>query len=187
MADQYFAARPAAPSDRRAVAMRVRGLDVMLMTDTGVFSRSRIDYGTRLLIEAMDVPERGDVLDLGCGYGPIGIAAALLNPGIRVVMVDVNERAVELAKENARRLRLSRVEVLVSDGFSALGDRRFDRVYCNPPIRTGKSEVYRLLAEAATRLGEEGQLWVVAQKKQGAESLKRELAGRFAEVADVAR
>lgn len=187
VADQYFVSQPGAPSERRAVALRVRGLDVMLMTDTGVFSRHRVDYGTRLLIESMDVPERGQVLDLGCGYGPIGIAAALLQPGVQVTMVDINERAVELAKENARRLRLGRVEVYVSDGFAVLGDRRFDRVYCNPPIRAGKEQVYRLLSEAAGHLADKGQVWVVVQKKQGADSLKRELARHFREVSDVAR
>ncbi|MBX6394486.1 MAG: class I SAM-dependent methyltransferase [Alicyclobacillaceae bacterium] len=187
MADHYFTSRPGAPSDRKAIVMRVRGLEVPLMTDAGVFSRDRVDYGTRLLIGAMDVPEEGDVLDLGCGYGPIGIAAALLQPKVRVVMVDVNERAVELAKENARRLRLARVEVLYSDGFGALEGRTFDRVYCNPPIRAGKRVVYRLVAEAASHLKPGGQLWVVVQKRQGAESLNQELKRHFSDVEDVAR
>ncbi|MDI3328244.1 MAG: methyltransferase [Alicyclobacillaceae bacterium] len=187
MADHYFSSRPKAVSARRAIAMRVRGLDVSLMTDAGVFSRNRLDYGTRLLIEAMDLPEEGDVLDLGCGYGPIGIAAALLRPRLRVVMTDVNERAVELAKENARRLRLHRVEVLLSDGFECLEGRMFDRILTNPPVRAGKKVVYRLVEEAARHLRPGGQFWAVVQKKQGADSFKRELERRFSAVEDVAR
>lgn len=149
------------------------------MTDAGVFARGRLDRGTRLLIDAVDVSEGAVVLDLGCGYGPIGIAAALACPTCRVYMVDVNERACELARRNASQNGVTNVEVRCGAGFRPVEGMRFDLVLSNPPIRAGKRVLFELVEEAARHLEPGGRLVMVAQTKQGAKSLLRKLGQVF--------
>jgi 16S rRNA (guanine1207-N2)-methyltransferase len=184
--EHYFTSRPETSGDERLITARLRGDELRFWTDAGVFSRRGIDFGTRLLIETVRLPETGEILDLGCGYGPVGIACAKAAPSCRVTMVDVNQRALRLAEKNARLNGVSaRVTILESDGLRALSDRLFDAVLINPPIRAGKAVVYRLFAEAAEHLRPGGSLWAVIRKKQGAESAKRELAKHFRNVTRV--
>lgn len=184
--EHYFTSRPETSGDERLITARLRGDELRFWTDAGVFSRRGIDFGTRLLIETVRLPETGEILDLGCGYGPVGIACAKAAPSCRVTMVDVNQRALRLAEKNARLNGVSaRVTILESDGLCALSDRLFDAVLINPPIRAGKAVVYRLFAEAAEHLRPGGSLWAVIRKKQGAESTKRELAKHFRNVTRV--
>lgn len=184
--EHYFTSRPETSGDERLITARLRGDELRFWTDAGVFSRRGIDFGTRLLIETVRLPETGEILDLGCGYGPVGIACAKATPSCRVTMVDVNQRALRLAEKNARLNGVSaRVTILESDGLCALSDRLFDAVLINPPIRAGKAVVYRLFAEAAEHLRPGGSLWAVIRKKQGAESAKRELAKHFRNVTRV--
>ena len=151
--EHYFTSRPETSGDERLITARLRGYEFRFWTDAGVFSRRGIDFGTRLLIETVRLPETGEILDLGCGYGPVGIACAKAAPSCRVTMVDVNQRALRLAEKNARLNGVSaRVTILESDGLCALSDRLFDAVLINPPIRAGKAVVYRLFAEAAEHL-----------------------------------
>lgn len=184
--EHYFTSRPETSGDERLITARLRGDELRFWTDAGVFSRRGIDFGTRLLIETVRLPETGEILDLGCGYGPVGIACAKAAPSCRVTLVDVNQRALRLAEKNARLNGVSaRVTILESDGLCALSDRLFDAVLINPPIRAGKAVVYRLFAEAAEHLRPGGSLWAVIRKKQGAESAKRELAKHFRNVTRV--
>ena len=184
--EHYFTSRPETSGDERLINARLRGDELRFWTDAGVFSRRGIDFGTRLLIETVRLPETGEILDLGCGYGPVGIACAKAAPSCRVTLVDVNQRALRLAEKNARLNGVSaRVTILESDGLCALSDRLFDAVLINPPIRAGKAVVYRLFAEAAEHLRPGGSLWAVIRKKQGAESAKRELAKHFRNVTRV--
>jgi len=184
--EHYFTSRPETSGDERLITARLRGDELRFWTDAGVFSRRGIDFGTRLLIETVRLPETGEILDLGCGYGPVGIACAKAAPSCRVTMVDVNQRALRLAEKNARLNGVSaRVTILESDGLCALSDRLFDAVLITPPIRAGKAVVYRLFAEAAEHLRPGGSLWAVIRKKQGAESAKRELAKHFRNVTRV--
>src|SRR5574340_795939 len=99
----YFSVRPAVASRPRELRVRLRGRQWTLLADRGVFASAAVDAGTKLLIETMVIHASDDVLDLGCGYGPVGLVAASLAPQGRVMLVDINERAVELAQENARR------------------------------------------------------------------------------------
>jgi 16S rRNA (guanine1207-N2)-methyltransferase len=145
------------------------------MTDSGVFSKSSVDFGTRLLIETMVIPSAATVLDIGCGYGPIGIAAATIAMNGHVVMADVNERAVELARTNTKLNGVINVTVLHSDLFSNIKDMEFDCVLTNPPIRAGKATVHRIFEQAWEYLKSGGRLWVVIQKKQGAPSAVEKL------------
>lgn len=184
--EHYFTSQSDAAGEERLITARLRGSEFRFWTDAGVFSKQGIDFGTRLLIETVQLPESGEILDLGCGYGPVGIVCAKVSPSCRVTMVDVNRRALHLAERNARFNGVShRVTVLESDGMAALSDRLFDAILINPPIRAGKAVVYRLFAEAAEHLKPGGSLWVVIRKKQGAESAKRELEDRFRNVSRV--
>lgn len=181
----YFTRRPQARS--RPVEMRteVHGLSLMLMTDRGVFSYGKVDAGSRLLAETMELPEDGELLDWGCGWGLLGIVAALTWPLARVTMVEVNERACDLARANAARNEAARVAVLCGDAAQVLGDRQFDAIVCNPPISAGRAAVLAMMANVAEHLRPQGCFWMVAHTKKGAKTLQRELASHFAEVEQV--
>ncbi|HZG55505.1 class I SAM-dependent methyltransferase [Paenibacillus sp.] len=183
MSDHYYSKTPTTPSQRQTIDATLRGQPVRFVTEAGVFSKREVDFGSRLLIETMIVPRDADVLDVGCGYGPIGLVAARLAAEGTVTMVDVNERAVNVAKENAERLGVKNVRILQSDLFEALPqDATFDVVLTNPPIRAGKSVVHRIFEGAYERLRSGGSLWVVIQKKQGAPSAFEKLETLFGDV-----
>ena len=187
MPDHYFSEKPSARSDRRIVETRLRGKTFAFVTDAGVFSKQGVDFGSRLLIETMAIEPDDEVLDAGCGYGPIGLTAAWLAERGRAVLVDVNERAVELAKENARLNRITNVEVLQSDLFEKLDGKRFTKILTNPPIRAGKQVVYRLFEQAFDHLRPGGELWVVIQNKQGAPSALDKLESVYGDVEEMER
>ena len=128
-----------------------------------------MDTGTRLLLEALPEEMHGDVLDLGCGWGVIGISIARKWPETRVTMADVNTRALDLSRENAKQNRAG-VTCVESDGMAALQGRTFDAVVTNPPIRAGKQVIYKMFADAAESLTPGGALYLVIRKQQGAES-----------------
>lgn len=182
---QYFAARPGAASAPERVRWTLPDRVVNLWTDRGVFSHGKVDRGTDLLAREMRLPAAGEILDLGAGYGPLGLVAALRSPEARVTLVEVNERAAELAQRNLTENGVENAEVLVGDAPEVLGERKFDAVVTNPPLRAGKVEVRRLLRDAAARLRPGGSLWLVAQTKQGAKTLARELAEFLDEVQTV--
>jgi 16S rRNA (guanine1207-N2)-methyltransferase len=133
-----------------------------------------VDTGTRLLLEALPEEMAGEILDLGCGWGVIGISIARKWPETRVTMADVNLRALELTRENAKR---NRAEVICteSDGMEAFAGKTFDAVVTNPPIRAGKQVIYKMFADAAGCLKPGGALYLVIRKQQGAESCIRYL------------
>ncbi len=185
--DHYFTAQPHARSQPRQFTVSVREVELILTSDRGIFSHGRLDDGTLRLLKKMELPETGDFLDLGCGYGVIGLVAAKLRPGARVTMVDINERATKLAADNARANGISNVEVLTGDAPQVLEERQFDVVLCNPPIRVGKQKLYELIADAAERLRPDGVLWMVIHTRQGAKSHLREVAPMFSECETVSR
>ncbi|MDU2242292.1 MAG: class I SAM-dependent methyltransferase [Paenibacillus sp.] len=187
MSDHYYSSKPTAAHDRKIWEAELRGHHFRFVSDAGVFAKGGVDFGSRTLIEAMDIPEEAEVLDVGCGYGPIGLAAAKLAGRGHVTMVDVNSRAVELAKENAAANGVSNVTILESDLFSAVEDRAFDVVLTNPPIRAGKAVVHAIFEGTHERLRSGGSLWVVIQKKQGAPSAKEKLESLFARVEEVTK
>lgn len=153
------------------------------LTNSGVFSKKRVDFGSRLLIEAVQIGTAKEILDLGCGYGPIGLVIASTYPDVHVTMVDINPRAVELVKENAKRNKVERqTSIYLSDGYAAIPDSRFDLVLLNPPVRAGKSVVNRLFAETKKHLKPGGRLSIVIRKQQGAKSAKKELERLYPQV-----
>ncbi|MGG4551653.1 class I SAM-dependent methyltransferase [Paenibacillus humicus] len=187
MADHYYTNQPSTAHDRKIWDAQLRGQKFRFISDAGVFAKGGVDYGSRVLIEAMDIPEAAQVLDVGCGYGPIGLTAARLAGRGHVTMIDVNQRAVELARENAANNKIANVTILESDLFAALGEQQFDVILTNPPIRAGKEVVHAIFEGAYDRLREGGALWIVIQKKQGAPSAKQKLESLFAQVEEVTK
>lgn len=185
--EHYFSRQPQAPSEPVAFEVTIRGFRLSLLSDRGVFSHGQVDQGTRLLAETMQLPSRGEILDLGCGYGLLGLLAAKLSPHAHVTLIDVNERAVALAEENLRRNNIANAEVICGDAPVVLGEREFDVVVCNPPIRVGRRQVLRLIEDAARRLTEGGALWLVVRTDKGAKRLAREIAVWFEQVEIAAR
>lgn len=188
MSGHYYSKRPASAHDRQEIRATLRGNSLTFVTDAGVFSKQGIDYGSGVLIRYMEFKEDADILDVGCGYGPIGLTAASLAHKGRVTMIDINERAVELARENAARNGITNITVLQSDLFEGLpSNQQFDAILTNPPIRAGKETVHRIFEESAARLKPGGALWVVIQKKQGAPSAWAKLESLFGQVEEVAK
>ena len=188
MSEHYFSKNPQSKSEPKTWNYTLRGREYSFKSDVGVFSKNEVDFGSRLLIEQFEVPDiSGDILDLGCGYGPIGIVLADQYPDRSVTMVDINERALELASENALKNSVGEVEVIQSDRFSCLGNRSFAAVVTNPPIRAGKKVVHKMFEESKQALLSRGELWVVIQKKQGAPSAKDKLESLFGNVEVVYR
>ena len=180
MNDQYYTADPSSESRPVPCAFPYRGHGLNFMTDAGVFSKGELDAGSRLLLDAL--PDlSGDVLDLGCGWGAIGVAIARANRDARVVMADVNHRALDLCRANCSRNGVT-AEVIESDGMAAVLGRRFDAIVTNPPIRAGKQVIYRMFADAAVSLKAGGALYLVIRKQQGAESCVKYLKTLYHEV-----
>ena len=187
----YYSRNPSSESRRDVIIYELNRSKLEFYTDSGVFSKRRVDFGTDLLIRSLP-PLSGKILDLGCGYGVAGISAALLNPGADVWFIDVNERAIGLCRENYARLAAGLKtgtdnRFLCSDGFTEYGGSSFDAIMTNPPVRTGKTNVFRLYAEAYGRLRVGGAFFVVIQKKQGMESTRAELLRLYGNCADIAR
>ena len=175
----YFTEDPDAASRRGTVTLTLPDRTLRLTTDRGVFSPSRVDPGTKLLLMEIGSLPEGPVLDLGCGYGPIACTLAARHPGAEVWAVDVNRRARALTSENARALGL---EVHVAAPDEVPDHIRFASIVSNPPIRIGKAALHELLSGWLGRLDLGGVAWLVVNKHLGADSLSDWLAGRGHEV-----
>lgn len=177
MGDHYFAERPGTASRRRSVDLVLPDLHLRLDTDAGVFSPDRIDPGTRVLLETVPAPPpAGDLLDLGCGYGPIALTLAKRSPQSMVWGVDVNRRALELAESNAHTADLDNVRFRVADDIDP--GLRFAAIWSNPPIRIGKDALHDLLLAWLPRLTPGGAAHLVVQRHLGSDSLQRWLDGQ---------
>jgi 16S rRNA (guanine1207-N2)-methyltransferase len=174
---QYFSPSPDAASRPATVRLDLPDLSLALRTDRGVFSRARIDPGTKyLLTEAPAPPTDGHLADVGCGYGPIALTLATRSPRATVWAVDVNERALELTRANAAAAGLANVRV-VRPGEVPV-DVRLAGLWSNPPVRVGKAAIHDLLDHWLGRLDADGTALLVVQKNLGADSLHRWLEAR---------
>lgn len=172
----YFSESPDSPSRPSTVRLDLPDLSLTLRTDRGVFSASRVDPGTKVLLGvAAAPPAEGDLLDLGCGYGPVALTLATRAPGATVWAVDVNERARALTAANAASAGLRNVRVTAPDQVP--DDVAFAAVWSNPPVRVGKAPLHELLATWLGRLAAAGAATLVVQKHLGADSLHRWLEG----------
>lgn len=183
--EHYFARRPRAASRPGAVDLVLPDLHLRLATDRGMFSPDRVDPGTRVLLETVPPPPAaGNLLDLGCGYGPVALTMARRSPQATVWGVDVNERALELAESNATTAGLDNVRFRPADRIDPA--LRFAAIWSNPPIRIGKQALHDLLLTWLSRLTPDGRAHLVVQKNLGSDSLQRWLneqgfrAGRIA-------
>lgn len=187
MSNHYYSQSPEVKHNRQVHEVSLRGFSFRFMTDAGVFSKSGVDYGSQVLIDALELDGNAKVLDVGCGYGPIGLTAAKLAESGLVTMIDINERAVELSRENAKLNSITNVTVLQSDLYEAVKHMKFDTIVTNPPIRAGKAVVHRIFEEGYELLEQGGSMWVVIQKKQGAPSAQAKLESLFADVEEVTK
>ena len=179
MGEQYFERRPASRRRPAELHVTIRGESFAFRTDAGVFSRSGLDRGTELLLEALDVGPCELILDLGCGYGAIGIAAARWSEGGHVILTDVNERALGLARANVAANRVPSAEVRPGPLYEPVAGMAFDHIVSNPPLRAGRATVDRIVAEAPAHLLSGGSLWLVARTRQGADALRSRMEGIF--------
>jgi 16S rRNA (guanine1207-N2)-methyltransferase len=179
MTNHYYNNNLDTKSDVKQFTFKLLSNELKFLTDHGVFSKGTIDYGTRVLIENCEVlPSQKKFLDLGCGYGPVGISLAKEFSHIEVDMVDVNLRALELAKKNANLNKLTNVNIFMSNIYQNIRST-YDCILTNPPIRAGKSVVFEMLEKSYEYLNDDGVLYVVIQKKQGAPSAKENLMSVF--------
>ena len=164
--DHYYVRRPSSPLRLGLIRARLRDRYFEFLTASGVFSKRKIDLGTRLLIEVMDLPEEGLALDVGCGYGAIGIVAAAIRPKLKVILTDVNERAIWLAKKNVERNMVgSNAEVRQGFLYEAVEGLQFDVILSNPPIAAGMKVVEALIRGAYEKLRPGGSLQIVVRSK----------------------
>ncbi len=187
MDDHYFAAKPASRHRESTIRASLHGRTFVFLTDAGVFARGRLDRGTQLLATALAVAPDAHVLDVGCGYGVLGIVAATLAPNGRVVMTDVNARAVDLAARNIRANAVPHAEARLGAFYEPVAGETFDAIVSNPPIRAGKAAVFAIVDGARARLRPGGSLWLVARTRQGAQSLYDRVATVFGGCDIVAR
>lgn len=182
MTNHYYTEQPDTAHDLEQWSFELKGKKFQFVTDSGVFSRETVDYGSRVLIDAFtwtELPE-GKILDVGCGYGPIGLSLAYASQ-LPVEMVDINQRAVGLAEGNAKRNHIENVEVHQSNIYEEVKDT-YAAIVSNPPIRAGKKVVHEILTGAYPRLKKGGTLTIVIQKKQGAPSAQKKMEETFGNV-----
>lgn len=185
----YFDQNPQSESQVRSFQTRIHGIDFEFATDSGVFSRNRMDFGTELLIETVIKDQqkmKGKLADLGCGYGPVGIVMKRAFPSLDVILCDVNSRALSLARQNARSNQVAYLQIVQSDALATV-EGPLDYVLTNPPIRAGKAVVHRFFSEAWEKLAPDGLLYVVIQKKQGAPSALGKITELFGEAEVIER
>lgn len=178
----YFATDPTAKHDEHIIDYHVDGIDLKFNTDAGVFSKMRVDYGSGVLIKAMkDINfPKANILDVGTGYGPIGLFAAKFWPDQEVDMIDVNERGLNLARENAKVNNIENVNIYASNCYEQIdNDKKFGLILTNPPIRAGKKVVNEILIGANAHLVSGGVFLVVIQKKQGEPSARKNMINTY--------
>lgn len=171
-------------SDERVIDVIIKDTKLKFIVDNGIFSKKGLDFGTRTLLENIDSNKiKGDVLDFGCGYGPIGIYLKKA-ANVNVDMIDINKRALNLASKNAK---LNNVDVnMFESNIYKNVTKKYDFIVTNPPIRVGKKILYDILFGAVNHLKDEGELWLVVNKNQGAKSLAKDLEKAY-DVAVVAK
>jgi 16S rRNA (guanine1207-N2)-methyltransferase len=176
LSEQYFASEPSAAHRPGTVHVLLPDVHLELDTDSGVFSPRRLDAGTRLLLDvAPPPPQSGNLLDLGCGYGPLALVLASRSPGARIWAVDVNTRALALTSANANKAGLANVTASLPDDPAIAS--QLDLIWSNPPVRIGKNALHDMLGGWLERLTPAGAAYLVVQRNLGSDSLHRWLAG----------
>ena len=176
MSKMYYAENPDAAHDIHELRVDLLGEKMTFLTDAGVFSKKMVDFGSQLLLKCLEVNQGETVLDVGCGYGPLGLSLAKAY-GVQATMVDINNRALDLARQNAERNKVE-ATIFQSNIYEQVEDK-FDHVISNPPIRAGKQVVHEIIEKSKEFLEIGGDLTIVIQKKQGAPSAKSKMEDVF--------
>lgn len=176
MSKMYYAETPDAAHDIHDLNVSLLGQSFHFYTDAGVFSKKMVDYGSQVLLNALDLERGKNLLDVGCGYGPLGISLAKVQ-GVQSTMIDINSRAIDLAKKNAERNGVV-AHIFQSNIYENVSEK-FDYIISNPPIRAGKKVVHKIIEGAFDHLNQGGSLTIVIQKKQGAPSAKAKMEDVF--------
>ena len=176
--EHYFSSSPGSELKTRTIHARIAGSDYELVTANGVFSPERIDTGTQVLLSSVPTPPPGgNLLDLGCGWGPVALTLALESPHATVWAVDVNERALDLVRANAEKMSIRNINAVTPDNVP--DSITFMTIWSNPPIRVGKNELHGLLEKWLPRLESGSDAWLVVQRNLGSDSLHRWLQATF--------
>ena len=182
MTNHYYTKNPDSKSQQKHWTYRLKGNTLSFTSDNGVFSKNTVDFGSELLVESYDIPEqfqKASLLDIGCGYGTMGLAYGKAYPELSIEMIDVNERALVLAQENAKKNGIHNVDIHESNLYDSVKKSQYEIIISNPPIRAGKIVVHTILEKAYDYLAENGQLVIVIQKKQGAPSAQKKMEEVF--------
>jgi 16S rRNA (guanine1207-N2)-methyltransferase len=177
--DHYFSSQPKCEDRFGIVKANLRGCNFQFLTSSAVFSKKKIDLGTHVLIDAMVLPDTGAVLDIGCGYGAVGITVAALNPKLRVMMTDVNMRAVRLANQNIESNRIRNAQVLPGYLYEPVEQMRFNCVLSNPPVSAGMDIVKAIIGGAPKVMSPGARFQMVIRSKIGAKSLPEAFTASF--------
>jgi 16S rRNA (guanine1207-N2)-methyltransferase len=185
--EHYFVEHPKSKARFGLICTYLRGRPFEFLTASGIFSNSRIDPGTRLLIECMVLPESGYVLDMGCGYGPVGIAAAAFNPNLQVMLVDVNSRAVRVARQNIEKNCIVNAEVTRGSLYEPVEKLSFNCVLSNPPVSAGLKTVRAIICQAPKHMSDKGTFQMVVRSKVGGKRFSKFFEEAFGNVEILAR
>ena len=181
--DHYYSANPESESNEREIKYELKDRTFKFISDNGVFSKEHVDFATDFMLRTIiDDDLEGNVLDMGCGYGVIGITVSSLSSKVSsVTLCDINNRAIDLATRNAERNRVVNANIFASDGFANV-EGRFDIIITNPPIRAGKAVIYKMYEDAKGHLNDGGRFYLVINKKHGAPSTINYLNELYSEV-----
>ena len=167
--EHYYSSNPTSESNERNIEYNIKDKNFKFISDNGVFSKAHVDFATDFMLRTIIDEVKGDVLDLGCGYGVIGIIASKFGKANKVTMCDINNRALDLARRNAEKNKIQNFEIIESDGFKNI-IQKYDTIITNPPIRAGKAVIYQMYKDAKEHLNKGGTLYLVINKKHGAPS-----------------
>lgn len=182
--NHYFSEKPEIKSEKKRIKYTIQNKKFEFITDNGVFSKSKVDFGTDLMLNEFLKKNRGlevekiKILDIGCGYGVVSVILKSFYPEISITLSDVNERALELSEENLKKYGINDYHIIKSDAFEKITEK-FDVILSNPPIRAGKDIIFKIYSEAYEHLNENGEFYCVIQTKHGAKSTQKKLMEIF--------
>ncbi len=171
-AEHYFSVHPESKEKLGLIHTNLRGKPFTFLTSSSIFSKKRVDTGTRLLIETMTLPETGYILDVGCGYGAVGITAATINPNLHIIMIDVNTRAVHLTKQNIQKNKATNAEARNGYLYEPVKELTFNCVLSNPPVSAGMETVKAIITQAPKIMAAKATLQMVIKSKTGGKTLQ---------------